>query len=100
MTFGRDVFDPVFPQPTGPRNNHLNQNVPKRNHYKCTKSNVCPKTLKLLIFRHMNCRVSVFVLLCVATPDLQKHMNRAGNNAKQRQKVKQLINLNFKSVRF
>ena len=32
MTFGRDVFDLVFAEPTGPRNNHLNQNVPKRNH--------------------------------------------------------------------
>ena len=31
MVLGRDVFDIFFAQPIGPRNNHLNQNLSKRN---------------------------------------------------------------------
>ena len=80
-----------------PSNTNDPKTDPTRN--KCTKSNLCPSNFKMIDFSIHELPSQCFFLICFATPDLQNHMNRIGNNTKQIQKAKQIINHNFKSVR-
>ena len=77
MTFGRDVFDLVFAQSKRKVIKTHKQKSPKTQLLKKVHEVQCmPQNSKIIDFRHMNCRGSVFFLICVATPDFQNHMNR------------------------
>ena len=59
-----------------------------------------PQNTKMIDFSIYELPSQCFFLICFAPQDLQNHMNRLGNNTKQDQQVKQLINHHFEGVRF